>query len=66
MKNEPVKGYVNENEIVLFDKNEESLWFIEKISKKRRVKGKLQYFVRWEGFPKSFDRWIDASEVKEK
>lgn len=47
MKNEPIKGYFNEN--VLVDKNEKSLWFIEKILKEGRVKGKLQYFVRWEG-----------------
>ena len=33
--------------------------------KKKKRKGKLQYFVKWQGFDDSFSRWIDASEVKD-
>lgn len=66
LNNAPITGYVNEREMIPVNKTEESLWFIEKILKKRRVKGKLQYLIRWEGFPKSFDSWIDADQVKQK
>ena len=66
LKNDPIQGYVKEQEMNSVDKNEESLWYIEKILKKRKVKGKNQYLVRWEGFPKSFDSWVDANEVQEK
>lgn len=53
------------SELQKVEKNEESLWFIDKILKKRRKNGKLQYFVSWEGFPKSFNSWIASEEVKE-
>lgn len=66
LNNESIQGYVKEQEMIPVDKNEESLWYIEKILKKRKVKGKLQYLVRWEGFPKSFDSWVDATQVQEK
>lgn len=66
LKNEPIAGYVNEREIIVVNIDEDSLWYIENFLKRRKVKGKLQYFVHWEGFPKSFDSWIDTSEVKDK
>lgn len=66
LKNEPIKGYFNENEIIRVNKTEESLWYIERILKKRKIKGKQQYFVKWEGFPSAFNSWIEANQVKEK
>lgn len=66
LNSEPITGYMKEQEMISIDKNEESLWYIEKILKRRKVKGKLQYFVRWDGFPKSFDSWIDVDQVNEK
>lgn len=66
LNNEPILGYVNEHEMIRVDKNEDSLWFIDKILKKRKLKGKIQYYVQWEGFPKSFNSWVDADEIKEK
>ena len=52
------------SELQKVEKDENSLWFIDKILKKRRRNGKLQYFVSWEGFPKSFNSWIPSEEVK--
>lgn len=65
LNKEPISGYVNQNEIIPVDKDADSLWYVDKVLKKRKVKGKLEYFVRWEGFPKSFDSWIDADQVQE-
>jgi len=45
------------------DKN--SLWFIDRTLKKRKRNKNLQYFVEWRGFPKAFNSWADASEVKD-
>lgn len=42
-----------------------SLWLIEKNLKKRKVKGKLQYLVKWQDFPASYNSYVDANEVKE-
>ena len=66
MKNEPIKGYTDEHEMIKVNKNEDSLWFIEKILKKRKIRKKIQYFVQWEGFPKSFNSWIDENQIEEK
>ena len=68
LKNEKIKGMFYTNELRKVDKDENSLWFIEKIikkKKKKKRKGKLQYFVKWQGFDDSFSRWIDASKVKD-
>ena len=48
------------------DKNNESLWKIEKILRTRKKRGiGIQCLIRWSGFPKKFDSWIDKKEIKE-
>jgi hypothetical protein len=64
MNNEAIKGAFYPPELNLVKKDENSLWFIEKVLKKRQVKGKKQHFVQWEGFPSSFNSWIDADQVQ--
>ena len=46
--------------------NTKNIWYIEKILKTKKVRGKIKYFVRWEGFGKAFDSWVDATLVEEK
>ena len=53
------------SELQKVEKDENSLWFIQDILKKRKRKGKMEYFVSWEGFPKSFNSWISSDQVKE-
>ena len=53
------------SELQKVNKDEHSLWFIQDILKKRKRNGKLEYFVSWEGFPKSFNSWVSSDEVKE-
>ncbi|XP_053206432.1 uncharacterized protein LOC128390702 [Panonychus citri] len=36
---------------------------IEKILKRRIYKGKPQYFVKWLGYPSSYNSWIDATAI---
>ena len=52
--------------MIRVDKDEESLWFIEKILKQRKKRGKLQYYVRREGIPKTPDCRVDRAEIKAK
>lgn len=66
LKGETIKGRFYNSELLAVNKDEDSLWFIEKILKKRRHKGKLQYFVKWEGFPKQFNSWLDSESVIDK
>ena len=52
------------SELQKVEKDENSLWFIQDILKKRKRKGKMEYFVSWEGFPKSFNSWISSDQVR--
>ena len=65
LNNESIKGSVNENEIILVEKNEDTLWFIEKILKKRKLKGKTQYFVKWSNFSNANNSWVYADQIEE-
>ncbi|EGT50310.1 hypothetical protein CAEBREN_07771 [Caenorhabditis brenneri] len=42
------------------DQTEEKLWLVEEILDKRRVKGKVEYFVKWEGFDVEHNSWEPA------
>lgn len=65
LNDEPITGYVDEHEMIRVEKNADSLWFIEKVLKKKKVGKKIQYFVQWEGFGKAFQSWVDADQIKE-
>ena len=65
LKKDNIKGLFYTNELQKVQKDENSLWFIQKTIRKRRWNNKLQYFVEWQGFPKTFSSWIDAADVKD-
>ena len=67
---DPIEGTFYENELQLFPQDPEQVeWRVESVIKKRRIKkGKksiTQAFVKWEGFPKKFNQWIDENEIKD-
>ncbi len=54
--------YPIETQIVAY--NPEELFEVEKILKKKKVRGTLQYFVKWKGYGvKRFSSWIPASDL---
>lgn len=59
-----LKGLFYTTELQKVNKDENSLWFIELILKKRKMYKKLQYSVEWQAFPKTFNSWVDADDVK--
>ena len=65
LKDERIHGLFYNAELQRVNIDENSLWFIQRILKKRKRKKKLQYFVEWQGFPKAFNSWIDADDVKD-
>ena len=39
---------------------------IEKIIKKKKVKGELKYFVSWKGYPSNFNSWVTEKRLNSK
>jgi len=37
---------------------------IDNILLKRYTQGILEYFLKWKGYPRSFDSWVPAFSVK--
>jgi len=33
---------------------------IEQVIKTRKRGGKVEYFVKWKGYPEKFNSWVDA------
>lgn len=64
---EPILGIFYENEIQKVNKPEDDVWQVEKILKSKVVKNgakkEKQYFVKWFGFPESFNSWVDESAI---
>lgn len=61
---ELISGNFYQAELLPVNKNEETLWHIEKILKRRVKNKKRQVLVKWVGYPHKFNSWIDESEVK--
>jgi hypothetical protein len=65
MMDDPIKGTFYTSELQKVSKGEDAIWRIEKIVRKRKVRGKEEVLVRWLGWPKKFDSWISKSDIKE-
>jgi hypothetical protein len=37
---------------------------IEKILHKKKRSNSMQYFVKWRGYPKRFNSWVDESAIQ--
>lgn len=56
MTDEPIQGSFYVSELQKVSKEKQTQWRIEKIVRKRKVRGKPEVLVRWLGWPKKFDR----------
>lgn len=52
--------YEQEMQRVIYDENQ--LWNIEKVLKRRRRGGENEEFVKFQGWPKKFNQWIKSSD----
>ena len=64
MLNDPITGSWYEWELMKANKDQE-FWRVESILKLRRIKGKKEYLIKWEGYGKKFSSWVPASDVKD-
>jgi hypothetical protein len=58
--NDPIEGTFCEFELQRVNKTRNDLWKIEKILKRCRRRGKVELFVKWQGYPKKFNSWVDG------
>lgn len=42
-----------------------NIFKVEKVIKQRKVRGQLQYFVKWKGYDNTHNSWIEASDITE-
>jgi hypothetical protein len=59
---ELIKGKWYENEMQKVTVNDD-VYRVEKILGKRKVNGKTQYLVRWQGYDKQFDSYVDKNNL---
>ena len=57
--NERILGTFYEPELQKVKKDKDSFYKIEKVIKRRKRGGKTQYFVKFQGYPASFNAWVD-------
>lgn len=58
LRDDGIKGLFYSCELQKVDKDENSLWFIESILKKRKRN-------KWQGFNSTFNSWVDGKDVKD-
>ena len=59
---EELKGTFYDKELQKVVKNDD-VYEVEKILKKRRRGSKVEYLVKWLGYPNKFNSWVNASEI---
>jgi hypothetical protein len=60
---EDIKGKFYEQELQKVVK-EDDVYEIEEVVKTRKRGGKVEYFVKWKGYPSKFNSWVDAITTK--
>ena len=64
LKDENIDGSFYAPELQKVRKDENTLWKIEKIIRKRKRKGIQEALIRWLGYPKKFDSWVPISDIQ--
>ena len=64
LADEAIKGKFYELEIQKVIKSDEDYFDVEKILKTRRRGGRIEYLVKWVGYPSKFNSWTDTLQPK--
>ena len=55
---EPIKGKFYNQELQKVCKKDD-VYIVEKIAKTRKRAGKIEYLIKWKGYPSKFNSWVD-------
>ena len=42
---------------------EDDVYRVEKVLRKRKRKGVVEYFVKWKGYPDKFNSWVAETDI---
>ena len=62
LTDEKIKEKFYEPDLQLIVK-EDNVYNVEKVLKTRRRNGKVEYYVKWKGYPDKFNSWTDSCSV---
>jgi len=58
LSGEDIKGTFYSDELQFVVKPDDTLFLVQRILKTRRRAGKIEYFVKWRGYPHKFNSWV--------
>ena len=64
LNGEDIKGSFYAEELVKVNVSPDTEYRIEKILRRRGSGPNLEYFIKWDGYPSSFNSWISAAAVR--
>ena len=64
LQNETIAGTFYPQELQKVNIKKDKLYTIDAVLKKRRKHGKLEYFVKFKGYPAKFNQWITKDDVE--
>ena len=44
-------------------KKNDDVYRVEKVLRKQKRKGVVEYFVKWKGYPDKFNSWVSESDI---
>ena len=59
-----LEGSFYAHELQVVDRDEE-VFIIDRILRQKREGNRRMYFVKWKGYPDSFNSWVTESDVRE-
>ena len=64
LQNRPIEGLFYNYELVKFVVSPQTEFEIDKILLTRNRNGIKQLFVKWKGYDKTFNSWVNSSDIK--
>ncbi|XP_062567676.1 uncharacterized protein LOC134229907 [Saccostrea cucullata] len=62
---DPIDGTFYEAELQRVNKTRDDLWKIEKVLKRRKRRGQTEVLVKWQGYPRKFNSWVNEDELQD-
>ena len=64
LNGDPIEGIFYEPELQKVKPDLAGYFKVEAVIRQRKRKGRKEYFVKWLGYPESFNSWVSEDEMK--